>query len=48
MKINWLDQIAKSCTGGGGWLAQSVEHVTRDLGIMNLSPTSHVELTLKK
>ena len=29
-------------------LVQAVEHVTLDLGIMNLSPTSDVEITKKK
>ena len=30
------------------WLAQSVEHATLDLGIVSLSPTLGVEITLKK
>ena len=31
----------------GSWLAQSVEHVTLDLGVMSLSPTSGVDITKK-
>ena len=30
------------------WLAQSVEHVTLDLGILSSSPTFDVEITFKK
>ena len=30
------------------WIAQSVEHVTLDLGVMSLSPMLGIELTLKK
>ena len=30
----------------GGWLAQSVEHVTLDVGVISLSPTLGVEFTL--
>ena len=29
----------------GAWLAQSIEHVTLDLGVVNLSPTLGLELT---
>lgn len=29
----------------GTWLAQSVEHVTLDLGVVSLSPTLGVEMT---
>ena len=31
-----------------GWLAQSVEHATLDLGVVSLSPTLGVELTFLK
>ena len=31
----------------GAWLGQSVEHVTLDLGVVSLSPTFGVEITLK-
>lgn len=33
---------------GGTWLAQLVQHVTSDLGVLTLSPTLDVEITLKK
>jgi len=29
----------------GTWLAQSVQHVTLDLGVVNLSPTLGIEVT---
>ena len=29
---------------GGTWLAQSIEHVTLDLGVMSSSPTLGVEI----
>ena len=32
----------------GDWLVQSVEHVTLDLGVVSLSPTSGLELIQKK
>ena len=32
----------------GVWLAQSVEHVTLDLGVVSSSPTLDVEITYKK
>lgn len=32
----------------GGWLAQSVKHMTFDLGVISSSPTLGVELTKKK
>ena len=32
----------------GAWLAQSVGHVTLDLGVVGSSPTLGVEITLKK
>ena len=34
--------------GWGAWLAQSVEHVTSDLGVMSMSPKLGVEFALKK
>lgn len=33
---------------GPDWLAQSVEHASLDLGVMRSSPTSGVEITLRK
>ena len=32
---------------GGNWVAQLVEHVTPDLGIVSLSPTLGAEITQK-
>ena len=32
----------------GTWLAQLVEHVTLDLGVLGLSPTLGVEIILKQ
>ena len=38
------------CAGSGGkgwgtWLAQSIEHVTLDLGVVSSSPTLGIEIT---
>lgn len=41
-----LFSIVKSLKGA--WLAQSVEHVTLNLRVVNSSPTLDVEITLKK
>ena len=34
--------------GRGAWLAQLVEHVTLDLGVVSPSPTVDIGITLKK
>ena len=34
--------------GRSTWLAQLVEHATLDLGVVSVSPTLDIQLTLKK
>ena len=41
-----LEMSLKTQVHRGIWLAQSVEHVTLDLGIMSSNPILGVELTL--
>jgi len=43
-----LEPLSKDAPPTGTWLAQSVKHVTLDLGVVSLSPTLGVEFTLKK
>jgi len=40
--------LNKKANHRGAWQAQSVEHLTLDLGVVSLSPRVGVEITLKK
>jgi len=42
-----LEPLSKDAPPTGTWLAQSVKHVTPDLGVVSWSPTMGVEITLK-